>query len=538
MKKIYFTLLIAAGFNCMAQHVASFKGATEKKSTKIFNQKKGNFSPLDISGSSMDCSTKYVAGTTMDLNINVHLVENDEEYGDSVIITFPTGITPISTTADSFPSSDFAGGAEYLDLPISGQSISWGDNDNSFGGIGLGDYVVSVKVAIGSSVAGDQTVSYYMSGDEYANAMDASGTFLIKPKVAVDLQTLFTTLPVSCNNASQTVGCIFTNVGTSNITNVDFSYSNNGATPVKETYTGIVKPGDTLVHLFTNKLDMSQVGTYNLKVYSTVPSDGDQTNDTAYVVGKTLAPIVVNLAGVSNSFEATMDLEGWATKDVDSSGLSWAPINPGRTGNVAMRSYENGVSATSDDWLFSSCIDFTAGKLYQLTYWKWLSTGFNGSLEVKLGNAQTVAAMTQSLKPLTALTANSTYTKDSLTFTVASTGTYYVSFRALNTDATNSVALRVDDITLKLLGTVGIDRLNADKFNLYPNPSTGEININVLEHNSQLQIFNMLGECVYSQSNINAGLNTFNLSSVAAKGIYLVKLSDSTGITSKNIVIQ
>jgi biopolymer transport protein ExbB len=75
---------------------------------------------------------------------------------------------------------------------------------------------------------------------------------------------------------------------------------------------------------------------------------------------------------------------------------------------------------------------------------------------------------------------------------------------------------------------------------VFPNPSTGLLNVNVtssLSDNSQLYILDVLGQTVYNQSIVDNEVNALNLSYLSA-GIYFVKVVNSNGVLVKKIVKQ
>jgi len=78
-------------------------------------------------------------------------------------------------------------------------------------------------------------------------------------------------------------------------------------------------------------------------------------------------------------------------------------------------------------------------------------------------------------------------------------------------------------------------------FNIYPNPSQGEVTINLknLLGNDQLQVINVLGEVVYSEVLNKTSNQTIKIepSVFNSKGIYFIKVSNSeTSITKKLII--
>ncbi len=170
-----------------AQNSIKIKNPANKGEFKNASAAKGGtpMSPSQITGGIV-CNTGYVAGTTMNLLFTVDLTNTDSEYGDSLAITFPTGITP-NTSASNTPS--VGTGAAYIEMlnPIAGQTISWGDNDNNYGGIVPGNsYSLQVNVTIGAGVTSNQTASFDVSGDTYGAAPGdlIGGTLTIYPVVS------------------------------------------------------------------------------------------------------------------------------------------------------------------------------------------------------------------------------------------------------------------------------------------------------------------------------------------------------------------
>lgn len=80
---------------------------------------------------------------------------------------------------------------------------------------------------------------------------------------------------------------------------------------------------------------------------------------------------------------------------------------------------------------------------------------------------------------------------------------------------------------------------NGYNYNIYPNPSTGELNINLYSENSdnefEMSITNALGQEVYNKNGaISERVSTIHW----AKGIYNVKLKKGTAVKSKIIIIE
>ncbi len=127
---------------------------------KIFSQTVRSSQTKGVLGS-LICFTNYVPGTTMDIQFMLTVSSSDLEYVDSVALVFPAGFKINS-------------GSDYIDQdgvnPINDKIISWGDNDNVYGGIAAPydpeNYLFYVNVTIDDTVTGDKTIKYFVSGDE------------------------------------------------------------------------------------------------------------------------------------------------------------------------------------------------------------------------------------------------------------------------------------------------------------------------------------------------------------------------------------
>jgi len=112
----------------------------------------------------------YVAGETHNVYVNLTVANTDFEYVDSLAITVPTGMTINSVSNDVIfgPSFDPGGEAEAFN-GISGQTVSWGDNDNTYGGITAqgNSYNFSLNITFDALLEGDQDLQIHASGDGF-----------------------------------------------------------------------------------------------------------------------------------------------------------------------------------------------------------------------------------------------------------------------------------------------------------------------------------------------------------------------------------
>jgi hypothetical protein len=290
------------------------------------------------------------------------------------------------------------------------------------------------------------------------------------------------------------------------------------------------------VYTFTTLLNMSTPGLYDVDVVATATGDGNINNDTVNYVSQSVMPVnVPYTTGFENN---ATDLMGWSVLDNDGTGNSFFLSPSAHSGTQSLWSFENNINTASNDWAFSTCINFTAATNYRITYWKRLTTGYAGSLGLSIGMTQDVAGMTQVLSPITALTANSTWVQDSATFMVPTTGTYYIGFNTVNTNAAATLSIRLDDVMVKeVLSGVGITESSINEISVYPSPSTGVFTVNVTAANSSIEVFNMVGKRIYANAELAKGSNSVDLTGFA-DGAYFVKVVSGSKVSTQKIVIS
>ena len=133
---------------------------------------------------------------------------------------------------------------------------------------------------------------------------------------------------------------------------------------------------------------------------------------------------------------------GWTTQVV--TGGTWATNASGCTGN-ALR--YPGTSAAANSWAFTPGLSLTAGVTYMLTFNEKVSVvTYPQKLAVTVGATANSATQTTTIYTNTNLN-NTTCAAGSGTFTVPSTGTYYLGFHCTSA-AANGRYLYVDDILL------------------------------------------------------------------------------------------
>jgi hypothetical protein len=235
MKKIYLSLvLLVSVLGAIAQsapdvltypHTSSGKNVKKKDSRKMMQ-------------GTLTTVTPYVAGTTMNLNFTLNVTNLDDEYGDSLALTFPAGIVP-----NSSPNNPLYVSPDPMATPeayngVFGQVISWGDDDNNYGGISTPATVVfTVNVTVAPGVTGVKTGTFHLSGDGFGpNPGDLNGTFTLSDVApAADLEVTdisdirYYSMPLIHFPVSNFTAAVANNGGNlTNNVNVNFNVAQEG----------------------------------------------------------------------------------------------------------------------------------------------------------------------------------------------------------------------------------------------------------------------------------------------------------------------
>jgi hypothetical protein len=337
-------------------------------------------------------------------------------------------------------------------------------------------------------------------------------------------------------SASETVTIVVQNYGTGTISALPVGYQIDNNPPVLETITTPIAPGATYTHTFatTANLSSSSNASFTLTAFTLLNGDAGTTNDTMVSYIDNAFPNDLT-APLTMGFEiGSDDFTGWTRIDADGDGVQWDFANT--YNNSGSYCFRKALSFQDDnDWLFTTCLDLTAGVNYQLDYYyKNFELVTPCSLEARIGTAADTL-MTDIIvsNPIPGDTA---YQYSSNLFSVNATGIYYIAFRAYSNLGTGTSSLRIDDINISEQ-SVGVKELNANSVSLFPNPSNGMVTITntSADKNAQVFVYNHMGQAVASTK--MAGMReTLDLSS-QPNGIYMVEVRSDKGSVNKKVVI-
>ncbi|MFK7756702.1 MAG: choice-of-anchor J domain-containing protein [Flavobacteriales bacterium] len=255
------------------------------------------------------------------------------------------------------------------------------------------------------------------------------------------------------------------------------------------------------------------------------------------------------------SFELPTLPECWSTLDADGDGNNWSNfyqiddgaggVIPGNSGVGAMSSdsFINGVGAlTPDNYLILPQLEVQEGE-----YLEWKAAGLDAAYSAEkyaivVSTTGTAAAdFTDNIFEETLSSANYESAFVSLNDYVGQQ--IYVAFR--HYDVTDQFVLRIDDVRYPTTVAdcaivVGIEEESvSNDFKVFPNPSTGLVNIQLGNTQDQLvEVFNLSGQKVFSNNfQANSGIISLDLSDLS-KGIYTVNLTSEGAVATEKLVIK
>jgi hypothetical protein len=84
---------------------------------------------------------------------------------------------------------------------------------------------------------------------------------------------------------------------------------------------------------------------------------------------------------------------------------------------------------------------------------------------------------------------------------------------------------------------VGIEENSATPFTMFPNPSNGNVTLNLNYNNSFVEVVDVLGNTISSQRYTNAGQVQLNLNN-ASEGIYFVRVTSGNEKSVQKLIIR
>jgi hypothetical protein len=106
--------------------------------------------------------------------------------------------------------------------------------------------------------------------------------------------------------------------------------------------------------------------------------------------------------------------------------------------------------------------------------------------------------------------------------------------------AENAEGVTIDNFTIDATSIVlANDKIDNNGFNIFPNPSSSEFNIQRLGfENMKVSVYDMTGKLVFIQDDISDSYYTLKLPKNISKGIYFLKIVEGNKQIAKQIMIK
>jgi hypothetical protein len=186
----------------------------------------------------------------------------------------------------------------------------------------------------------------------------------------------------------------------------------------------------------------------------------------------------------------------------------------------------------NDDWMISP--QTTLGNNSKLTLWVKSYTDQYGmeKYNILVSTTDMNPASFTVISGATPMQAPMAWTEVTFDLGAYDGQTVYVAIQCVSEDA---FIFMIDDVSIDY--TVGVpDMPQASEFSIYPNPVTDQLNINSGTEMTKIEIFNQLGQNVFSQvvkdTNFNMNTTGFNT------GVYFVRITSGEGVTTKKFVVK
>jgi len=210
--------------------------------------------------------------------------------------------------------------------------------------------------------------------------------------------------------SAETVTISILNSGAAAATNVTATLSLNFNTIVTDVIPGPIAPGAIYVHTFTQTIDLSAIGAFNIGIESTIAGDAFTSNDLLSVDGLNDGGGTITTFPYSENFDAWNDCLGFCNngacsslsfittpgwKNADGDDMDWSihnggtgSFNTGPSGDHTTGGGQYLYSETSgcnnnEVWMETPCFDFTNMYAPEVTFWYHMFGIAMGTMELQ-----------------------------------------------------------------------------------------------------------------------------------------------------------
>jgi hypothetical protein len=409
-----------------------------------------------------------------------------------------------------------------------GQDVSFDLATNQLYTITAGEYS---HLGTYNLISGEFTSIADMNGKQHATFVitNAPGSGSNNDMMVYSVNTI----PSGCTYMnSETISAIVKNNGYQPQSNIPVFYYVNGTATGAGVIPGPVASGEYINYHFTQPANLSVPGNYSIQVCTGLAGDQNPANNCKSF---SLTKHPHSVVPYSMGFEPEDSTYLWKIVDLNG-GPTWQITEYqqlARTGDF-LALYEYSETLPANDWIFSTCMEFEASKIYNLSFWysvgKHHGIVYPEKLKVAFGNSPDPAAMTNIIVDLGAIS-NVNYQLSSATFSVPSDGIWFIGWHAYSNP--NMFYVSLDDISVDI--SQNIHGVSAPLVSLYPNPAADALHISCAEMISRIDVHAVTGELMYSvQPQL---FSQFLDVSLLSAGVYCVRVHTYSGVQSKVFVV-
>ena len=397
-----------------------------------------------------------------------------------------------------------------------------------------GGYRLAIRDYSETSTSNPNGAFYTITIDDYS---------LIKLRDTVLLVSTILSPKTACDlGDAEAINLELTNSGSVPVVNPVLSFKVGTNPAILDTFIGTIAPGAVVNHLFTATADLNPGTSFNLTASTNYTLLGEEGKQTITEVAS--AKFNSNAAKYVNAFEAETDLVGWEILDEDKDKIRW-----GRAGQFAYEGVScmvyNGGANTSNDWLFSKCLELKKDQKYYVRYAYAITPSGSESpiVDVTLNNQQHPDSLvgTESLITYDESTGGDYLSQDLYNIRVPVTDSYYIGFHVVGEAAPSQVLLDSFFVSRDLVSSIDKNELYYP-VSVYPNPVKDVFNIKtqfVKANQLTIDIIDAMGRVVSTYNYSVLGAENFRLDiSAFEAGVYTLRMNagDVTNIEKFMIV--
>jgi len=349
------------------------------------------------------------------------------DYPNPLGLTYTTIPESVSGLFDGSIDINVAGGVPSLTYNWTGPNL-FSDTTEDISSLEAGMYYITVTDVNGCSFSDSILVLEF--------SIDVGVSDFISPSNACNL-----------DSAEQIIVQI-TNYNNIDATDFVVSFQYNGQI-YSDSVTAVIAAGDSIIYTFNTTINASNTGLYSLTSFTSHNLDYAHINDTSTVSFTNYYHDFYS-SDYEMGFEPNQDFSGWLIEDANNDSYTWniSQYTGFNQSYGAFYNYNFNGTTDADDWLISQCFEFEENQTYTLGFkYRAASAAFPEDMNINIGSLQQGSSLTTMLLQMNNII-NIVYDSTQITFSVPSSGTYYIGWHAVSNS--NMWRIDLDDINISM----------------------------------------------------------------------------------------